>query len=128
MKLSLDDYEKVHNMSRNQLTKYLVEVCRESHRQGIEEGESELDTANADQWVEYIKNTPNAHEIFTITDGNALDSAYCKAISRYKANLTEKLKKFFRRTEIDMFMAILDETMTSDILWEALSESDKIQT
>ena len=126
MKLSFSEYDKIRKMSHNELSRYLVEVCKGAYKQGVEDGEKELDGASAEQWLNYINQTPSAHDIFTITDGDTLEKAFRNVLKDRIALIIGRMQGF-NKTQRDLIEVFLRETFSPDMLWESLSIADKIK-
>ena len=82
MKISLDDYDKIHGMSRNQLSKFLVSLEQSAFEKGLRAGESELDGADAEGWKQFIDKTPMAREVFSIWDSDELEERLSREFTR----------------------------------------------
>lgn len=126
MKLSYSEVKKIQRMTQNELTRYLGDIGVQAYRQGVQDGEKELDNASPGQWIEYINKTPSAHDIFTITDGDTLEAAFRDVLKRRIDSISDRLTARVNKTQRDFMTAILSDTMTSDMLWEALTDADKI--
>jgi len=103
-----------------------VEVCKGAYKQGVEDGEKELDGASAEQWLNYINQTPSAHDIFTITDGDTLEKAFRNVLKDRIALIIGRMQGF-NKTQRDLIEVFLRETFSPDMLWESLSIADKIK-
>lgn len=129
MKLSFSEVKKIQRMSQNELTRYLGDIGVQAYRQGVEDGEKELDEATAAQWVEYIRKTPTAQEIFTIADGPSLESAFEQVVAGAIEAVVEDCRRFHMgKAQVDLVGALLRERFTPDILWGALEQANKIKT
>ena len=62
-KIKFTDYKNIRNMSFNNFNRWLSDFWKASYEEGLREGESELDNADGDQWIEFIKNTPGSDEV-----------------------------------------------------------------
>lgn len=62
-KIKFNDYKNIRNMSFNNFNRWLSDFWKASYEEGLREGESELDNADGDQWIEFIKNTPGSDEV-----------------------------------------------------------------
>lgn len=59
-------YKKLVKLSYGQFSRWLNDFCRESYNEGLKDGESELDNASVDEWMEFIEKTPGHEEVFSI--------------------------------------------------------------
>ncbi len=62
-KIKFSDYKTIKNMSFNNFNRWIADFWKASYEEGLREGESELDNADGDQWLEFIRNTPGSEEI-----------------------------------------------------------------
>lgn len=64
MKISPKMLETIKKMSPIQLSKWLENFYRVAYTEGLRDGESELDDAGPEEWMEFIRNSPSGREIF----------------------------------------------------------------
>lgn len=69
-KIKFNDYKNIRNMSFNNFNRWLSDFWKASYEEGLREGESELDDADGDQWIEFIKNTPGSDEVIDFLGTN----------------------------------------------------------
>lgn len=61
--LKFSDYKQIKNMSFNQMSRWIQSFAKEIYEEGLHEGESELDNADADQWLSFMRNTPGIEDV-----------------------------------------------------------------
>lgn len=61
--VGFSDYKKIKNMSFNNFNRWIADFWKASYEEGLREGESEIDNADGDAWMEFIRNTPGSEEV-----------------------------------------------------------------
>ena len=125
MKIPFGSFDNIQKMNRKELTVYLSELCAESYKQGLKDGENEMDNASFDQWFDFISETPGTKELFTIADCDELEKCFTEEINDSIHRLLNDIGDRFNVSEMDKINNLLYKHFTPDILWKALEKSSK---
>lgn len=64
--IPFSSYKKIIKLSYGQFSRWLSNFYKTAYEEGLKDGESELDNATVDEWMEFIEKTPGYDKVFSI--------------------------------------------------------------
>lgn len=91
--IPFNSYKKLIKLSYGQFSRWLSNLCKIAYEEGLRDGESELDNATVDEWMEFIEKTPGHDEVFSIA---LTTEEFCKKLEGIQGLGPKMLDKICR--------------------------------